>query len=293
MAFKRIILFGSTGTLGSTLRTHLAPHGEILAPSRTEADLATPGSVARYLRTSHYDLLVNAAGWTDVDACETHPERARQINALAVGEMAEGCQKSGARLIHFGSDYIFPGTSSNLLGEQEQVNPLNHYGRSKLEGEQLISRTHDNALTIRLSWLFGSASRGFLPWVLDRASKAAPFSVVADKWSIPTGSLDLARATTSLLLDPTIRGAVHFSNRHVCTWHEWASYAVEMAHELGLLQEKNLPVPASLDKVFAGKAARPVHTPLCTKTFTSWTGIQPRPWQEAVAEHLAELAVGV
>jgi dTDP-4-dehydrorhamnose reductase len=155
-----VVLFGATGTLGSEFARHLSADFEVISPTRSDANLASSGSVTRFLESCTFDLLINAAGWTDVDACETRPEKAMQVNALAVGEMATACKRRGARMIHFSSDYVFPGDGKDLLNEREPSAPINAYGRSKLQGERHVLEEVDNALIIRLSWLrlLGSGS---------------------------------------------------------------------------------------------------------------------------------------
>jgi dTDP-4-dehydrorhamnose reductase len=137
----RILLFGKNGQLGWELNRTLMCLGELVALDYPEIDFEKPPNVIKVLNQIKPDLIVNAAAYTNVDKAEEEPDKARLINADTPGEIANWCKLHNAVLIHYSTDYVFDGTKGSPYTEEDEPNPLNVYGKTKLEGEIAVQQS--------------------------------------------------------------------------------------------------------------------------------------------------------
>ena len=155
----KILPLGADGQVGWSLRSTLAPLGELQIATRHDCDLADADALRRLLRRARYDVLVNAAAYTAVDRAEGEPELAFRINAAAPEVMAQVAAESAALLVHYSTDYVFPGAGDAPYTETALTGPLSVYGQSKLAGEEAIRQARAAALVFRTSWVFGAHGR--------------------------------------------------------------------------------------------------------------------------------------
>ena len=141
----------------------------------------------------NFDVLINAAAFTNVDACETERDRAFRINAEAPGVLAEICNEKEAKLIHFSTDYVFDGEKRAPYTEEDQANPISAYGESKLAGEKNVLAADDGHLVVRVSWVFGPDRPSFVDAMIKRAQQDEKIDAIADKFSTPTYTHDIAQ----------------------------------------------------------------------------------------------------
>jgi dTDP-4-dehydrorhamnose reductase len=196
---SRILLTGGTGQVGTELATLLPALGEVIAPSRGQLDLTNPDQIRDVVREIRPSLIVNAAAYTAVDRAETEIDAARAMNAGAPAVLAEEAKKINAALVHYSTDYVFDGTKNSPYEEDDPPNPLNVYGRTKLEGELAIRAAGVPHLIFRTAWVYSTAGRNFLLTILRLATEREELRIVSDQVGAPTLSREIARATVSIL----------------------------------------------------------------------------------------------
>jgi dTDP-4-dehydrorhamnose reductase len=289
-SFKTVLVVGSKGRLGRSLLTALQNGTGICAIGldRHAYDLQIPNSGVRVLGHLDFDVLVNVAGLTDVDACERNETLAHQVNAQAAIEMARICRRKGARMIQLSTDYVFGGEGRQPLREKDLASPCNVYGQSKLAAERGLQEELPEALIIRTSWLFGGDKPAFPDRVLHKLLRQEPSGAPVDKWAAPTSTDDLVAWITELLNRSALpSGILHLRNEGPgCSWFEYAQAVLEIASECGYSLSSGRIVPVTIDSVKAFLARRPVYTVLDCSRAREDLGLQHRPWREALKSHL-------
>jgi dTDP-4-dehydrorhamnose reductase len=256
-----VVIFGAFGMLGHALQ-QVFP--EAIFKGR-DLDITDDAGVRAFIADIKPAIVINAAGYTDVEGCEENSEQAFEVNGRAPGHIAEACHESGSLLVHYSTDYVFNGEKQEYR-ETDSPDPINVYGASKLLGEQIIQETHDNFLIIRTSWLFGPHGRNFVDTMLTLSQQMEQVRVVNDQFGRPTYTNDLAKATARLL--DSEPGIYHLTNNGTCSWYEFAQAIIPNA------------VPCSSDE-FPRKARRPKYSVLVS------TKTKPlRHWREALADYL-------
>lgn len=285
---RRVVLLGGSGRLGGAFRRAWAGRREFLLTEfpRAEVNLTQPGQIIQALERAEFDLLINAAAYTQVDDAEVQPELATAVNAKAPGLLAELCAARGARMVHFSTDYVFDGAQPRPYRETDPACPLNTYGLSKREGEQRVAIASPHHLILRLAWLFGPGRDSFPEWVLQQAMHHDEVKVVSDKTGSPTFSEDVPGWVEALLALPDA-GLVHLVNGPHCTWQQYAQGVLDAARTLGWPLRATTATPVPLSSLPGLTARRPEQSALDTAKFTRLTGLTPRPWPDAMAAHLA------
>lgn len=281
-AASTICIVGAKGQLGFELLRGLSAHpAAVHGLDVDQVDITRPDSIAATMQRLRPTLLINAAAYTDVDGCQGKPELAYAVNGTGPGLLAAACREHGCRLLHVSTDYVFDGTKTTPYLPDDPVNPQSVYGKSKAEGEQRIRESLADHVIVRTSWLFGVHGHNFVKTILRLAGQRDFLAVVTDQVGRPTGARDLAAALLALAGTPFC-GTCHFANAGTCTWNRFAAEIVRLA---GLTTPVRPMTTAELNR----PAPRPAWSVLDTTSFTEKTGIQPRPWQVALAECVAEL----
>jgi dTDP-4-dehydrorhamnose reductase len=272
--------------VGAALARCLAARHRVIVLPRQEFDLADAAGMKRVLAELECDVLLNPAGLTGVEDCLDHPDRAWRVNAEAPGELAAWALRHGVRLIHFSTDYVFGGREPGLRHEHDPVEPLSDYGRSKAAGEQAVLALPTTCV-LRVSWVFGPEKPSYVDRVRSQALAGEPLAAVADKFSLPTFTRDLAEWTHELVIaDAT--GIFHACNSgEPVSWHGLAEETVRLLHQAGELDAVPPVASQRLEETSSFRAVRPRHTAMATTRLTELLGRPPRPWQEALADHLA------
>lgn len=283
----KIIVLGARGRLGAALVRRYSARHEVVALGRAELDLLNCDQIESCLAGLEFDALVNAAGITNVDHCETHADEARGSNATGPELIARICNQRHAKMVHVSTDYVFSGEGNTPQHESDAAHPSNVYGRTKLEGEQLVLAACPDALIVRVSWLFGLDKDSFPDRIIKTALATDHVDAVSDKWSAPTYAEDLADWILPLLLkEMECSGVLHLCNSGWASWQEYGQEALDIAARLGLPLRTHKVAPLSM-KGFPGfSATRPPFTVLATDRFQSVTGVTPRPWQDALSEYV-------
>jgi len=282
----KIVILGSGGRLGAALLREYRDKFDVAGFNHTQLNLSDLGAVREKLRNIRFDILINAAGFTKVDLCETQPDRAFLINAEAPRVVAEICDEKNARLIHFSTDYVFGGDRREPYTEEDQANPISVYGESKLAGENNVLAAKSQNLVVRVSWVFGPDRPSFIDAMIQQAQENDEVDAVADKFSTPTYTLDIA-AMLPQFFDPKVEGGIlHFANAGQCSWREYAQWAVDCCHDGGLPLKAKTIGERKLRDMTNWIARRPVYSVLSSAKYTKLTGMSPRTWREAVSDYI-------
>jgi dTDP-4-dehydrorhamnose reductase len=269
----RVLITGGAGQLGRDLAAVLGD--DAIPLSHAELDITDAAAVAAAVRAHTPDAIVNSAAWTDVDGCEGDPERARLINGIGAGNIARAA--GDALVVQVSTDYVFDGLSDRAYVETDEVNPVSHYGRSKLEGEREVSADARRWAVVRSAWLYGTGTKNFVAAILRAARTRDRLSVVDDQAGSPTSTPDLARALVELI-ERGSTGVLHGVNAGICSRFEFARAALE---EAGLDPERVEPVPTS---AMPRPAVRPAYAPMDGVAWRAAGLPVLRPWREALAE---------
>lgn len=221
----RIIVTGSKGMLARDMIPVLKENHEVLEFSKELLDITDLSKIEKILGNEKPDVLINCAAYTAVDRAESESEKAYLLNAKGPEILAKACHKAGARLVHVSTDFVFDGKTPRPYKEDDKVNPIGVYGKSKLEGENAIRSSMENYVIVRTSWLYGQGGESFPEKILAKASAVETISVVFDQVGSPTYAVDLARAVGRLL--PAPPGMYHFSNEGVARWYDFAHAVIE------------------------------------------------------------------
>jgi len=285
---SKVCIVGARGMLGREL-VRVCQELSALQPIEChpidleEVDITDADRVVDVIGRLRPDLLINAAGYTDVDGCESHQALAAAANAEGPGSLAYACHINHCKFIHVSSDYVFDGKKTDPYLPDDPIGPLNVYGQSKADGETLVRQSQCRHVIVRSSWLFASHGNNFIKTMLSLFHQREEVSVVTDQVGCPTYAGDLAEALFAIAASD-FEGTCHFCNAGHCSWYD---YAVEIARQVRS-HVRVLPITSTqLNR----SAIRPAYSVLSTKTFTQLTGIIPRPWQNALAECLEERGI--
>ncbi len=293
-----ILLLGCKGQVGWELQRSLAVLGQVVALDRHSTDhcgdLSNLEGLKATVRALRPVAIVNAAAHTAVDKAESEPELAQRVNALAPQALAEAATEVGAWLLHYSTDYVFDGSGSAPWQEDDATGPLNTYGRSKLDGEQLIAQACAKHLIFRTSWVYAARGGNFAKTMLRLAGERERLTVIADQLGAPTGAELIAdvsaHALAQVLRTGTGQGIYHLAAAGETSWHGYASQVIASARrlkpELALKVQAIDPVPTS---AFPTPARRPHNSRLDTTRLQQTFGLNLPPWQQGVERMLAEI----
>jgi dTDP-4-dehydrorhamnose reductase len=266
----RILLTGRNGQVGWELERALAPLGEVVATDRSALDLEYSDSIREAIRNLRPDVIVNAAAYTAVDKAESEPELAMQINGIAPGVLAEEAKRRGNLLVHFSTDYIFDGTKSSPYAEADAPNPLNVYGKTKLEGDRRIAASGCRHLILRTSWVYAPRGKNFFLTMAKKALQGDALRVVSDQHGAPTEAKFIAEVSCKSIAR-SAEGIFNVAASGQTTWHGFASAIVA---RLGARTSVE-PIPSS---AYPTPARRPAYSVLDLSKITRAIAAQPPDW---------------
>lgn len=297
----RILLLGANGQVGFALHRSLVAHGEIIATTRSGrlpgsnaacevADFDQPQALDALVQRAGPDLVVNAAAYTAVDKAEDEPEAAHRANAEAVDVLARACAARGTPLIHYSTDYVFPGDATRPWREDDATAPLGVYGTTKLAGEEAIRASGCKHLILRTAWVYGARGHNFLRTMLRLGAERDQLRVVADQVGSPTPAVWIAQATALAVsrMDGH-SGTWNLVAGGETSWHGFATAIFEDAVHAGLTERapEVLPVPSS---EYPTPARRPAYSRLDTGRLARDFGIELPDWRHGVQQVIGELA---
>jgi dTDP-4-dehydrorhamnose reductase len=282
----KIVILGASGRLGAALMREYREKHDIAGFNHAQLDLANLNDVRGILGAMNFDVLINAAGFTNVDACESERDCAFLINAEAPGVLTGICKAKDAKLIHFSTDYVFDGEKRAPYTEEDQANPISFYGESKLAGEKNVIAAGSGHLVVRVSWVFGPDRPSFIDAMIKRAQQNEKIDAVSDKFSTPTYTHDIARMLPQFFNRGVEGGILHFANAGKCSWQEYAQWALNCCRDAGIPLKARTVGAFDLSEMKNWVARRPVYSVLSTAKYTELTGTAPRAWREAVADYI-------
>ncbi len=298
----KILLLGKNGQVGWELQRSLAPLGEVIALDRHSTDfcgdLTNLQALAETVQALRPDVIVNAAAYTAVDQAESEPDLARTINAAAPRVLAQEARKLGAWLVHYSTDYVFDGSGSQPWQESQAPAPLNVYGQTKLEGEQLIVQHCPQHLIFRTSWVYAARGNNFAKTVLRLAQERESLSVIEDQWGAPTGADLLADVTAHAIRQvrqsplPHLNeaGIYHLVASGETSWYSYAKHVLAQAAyaqaAIELIAQKIIPIAT---RALPMPARRPQNSRLNTAKLQATFGLQMPTWQQGVNRMLDEI----
>jgi dTDP-4-dehydrorhamnose reductase len=287
-ARQRIAIVGAGGRLGAMLARAYAADADVIGFNHAQLDLANAEQLRRTLEPLEFDALINCAAQTNVDRCETEPAEAFAINADAPGVLAEICTAKNARLVHISTDYVFAGDQAEPYREDDEPKPISIYGESKLAGERRVREAGDDHVVARVSWVFGPDRPSFIDWIVQRAREHERVEAVADKFSTPTYTVDIAEMLRPFLSRELPGGILHIANKGQCSWREYGQRALDCCAAAGVALRARTVEPISLADMKNFIARRPIHTVMATDRYERLTGKTPRHWHEAVADYVRD-----
>lgn len=272
----RWLITGAGGMLGHDL-LHALRDEQVTALRRADLDITDETAVTDAV--AGHDVVINAAAWTDVDGAETHEAEATAVNGTGVGYLATACAKTGARLLHLSTDYVFAGNARIPYDEDAPTAPINAYGRSKLVGEQAVLAA--DGYVVRTAWLYGTHGRNFVTTMLRLARERDTVDVVTDQRGQPTWTGDLAAALIRLGAAPDAPpGVYHGTAAGETTWYGLARAVFALS---GLDPERVRPTDSA---AYQRPAARPSYSVLGHHRW-QLAGLSPmREWRAMLAAAL-------
>jgi len=289
-----ILLLGKGGQVGWELQRALAPLGTVTAHDSDTADFSHPEQVAALVRQCRPEVIVNAAAHTAVDKAESEVELARTINATTPGAIAREAAALGALLVHYSTDYVFDGSGHEARSEDAATAPLSIYGRTKLEGEELIRASGCQHLILRTSWVYAARGGNFARTMLRLAAEREALNVISDQIGAPTGAELLADVTAHALMraraTPALGGTYHCVAGGETNWHGYASFVIEWARANGVaIKVAADAVRAIPTSAYPTPAQRPLNSRLNTQKLRTNFGLELPHWQAGVERMLTEI----
>ncbi len=284
-----ILLLGAGGQLGSEWSSYLPAKGNSVrykAYGSSDLDITQSARLKSIFEAEEPDLVINCAAYTNVDKAEEEPDRARLVNATAVGFLAGLCSEWGARLIHYSTDYIFPGLKEDRkrlpagYPEEHPAAPLNIYGQTKWEGEQAIRESGCSHLIIRVSWLCGKYGNNFIKTMLRLSEDHSVLKVVDDQWGSPSFTDNVVKNSYKLI-EQEAEGTYHLSSGGLITWADFAEIIFQ-------LTERQTEVQRITSDDFPAKARRPHFSKLNTDKIEQAHGIEPEDWRTGLERFINE-----
>ena len=277
----KIWILGAGGMLGQTLQNFLRDKEiSFVASSKEQADITNFIELDALCREIHPTHIFNCAAFTAVDAAETQLDLAMKINGQAPGILGKLAKKYGARLIHVSTDYVFSGRQQTPFKEGDETNPINAYGRSKLEGEKSLLREMLSACIVRTSWIYGAGGKNFISSIVGLLQTKETLQVASDQVGRPTYVTDLAEALWEL---KDSSGIYHFASSGQASRFEIAKQVLSYMKQnnIKVACDEILPVSARL---FSTPAPRPFYSVLDTSKYEREYKTTPRHWKETLKE---------
>ncbi|XQU09929.1 dTDP-4-dehydrorhamnose reductase [Halomonas sp. LY9] len=296
-----ILITGGNGQVGFELQRQFAPLGTVLAPTRQALDLTDASAVEAYLALHRPALILNAAAYTAVDKAESELAQANCLNAELPAQLAAYAAKQGIALVHYSTDYVYPGNGETPWQEDSPTGPLNAYGQTKLKGDEAVATSGATHLIFRTSWVYAARGNNFMKTMLRLGSERESLSIVNDQIGAPTPARLIAQLTllafvrqgTEAALMPSIpSGIYHLATRGETSWHGFAREIFEQAaasgHTLAISQASLGGIP-SVD--YPTPAIRPLNSRLQVNKLQAALGVIMPTWQSQLQLTLRELSV--
>ena len=276
---NNILVTGSTGQLGSDVVKELLKRGySTLSPNRSELNLCSEDNIRNYILNSNCEAIVHCAAYTQVDKAEDEKDLCIKINATATKHIVKCAKILDIPMIYISTDYVFDGTKDGEYTENDETNPINIYGESKLAGEKYVQEILDKYYIVRTSWVFNINGKNFIETMLRLSKANNQLSIVNDQIGSPTYTRDLSRLLVDML-ETNKYGLYHATNEGYCSWYEFANTIFKLANI-------NIDIKAINSNEYASRAKRPLNSKLSKDKLIEY-GFKPLPhWEDALKDYL-------
>lgn len=286
----KVLVIGRSGQVARALRRRAAARGiELGELGRPDLDLLEPDAAVIESAARGADAIINAAAYTAVDKAEDEPDQAGRINGAAPGVIARAAASSGARLAHISTDYVFTGDKSSPYIESDPTGPTGVYGVTKLEGERNALAANANTVILRTAWVFDGSGANFVRTMLRLAKARDELGVVADQFGCPTFADDLADAALTVAAARDHTGIYHCAGAGETNWAGFAEEIFAQSRARGGPSARVRPITTA---EFPTRARRPANSRLDCSKLVADCGVRMRPWREALASAMDEIAAG-
>ena len=290
---KTILLIGKNGQVGYELQHALAPLGNVFALDRRQLNLVDLDSIRRVIRDMAPSIVVNAAGYTAVDMAERESELARQVNAAAPGVIGEEVKRLHAMLLHYSTDYVYDGVHAAPYVEDDEPNPRNSYGQTKLEGERAISASGCAHLILRTSWIFSERGTNFVLTILRLARERSSIEIVDDQIGSPTLARALTASSAELVEKADQRrngwGIYHLSASGYASRFEFAKEIIAIAKEISGVKTGWSELRPTTTANYPLPALRPLNAATSKEKIRNVFGIEMPCWKVQLRQFIGEL----
>ncbi len=283
----KILVTGGNGQLGTALKKFAVDYKDhdFAFIDVQDLDLTDSQGMAAFFAKHKPGIVINCAAYTAVDKAESEPDTAMAVNGEVPGEMAKICAKSGIRLIHISTDYVFDGKSYIPYKETDTVNPVSVYAKSKLEGEKRVLAEDVKGIIIRTSWLYSEYGQNFVKTILKKGKELGKLRVVYDQIGGPTYAGDLARAILQILPEVAEMGSIeiyNYADEGAISWYDFAHAIIEISGVDCFVE----PIES---KEFATPATRPAYSVFNKAMFKERFGITIPYWRDSLKECLSNM----
>jgi dTDP-4-dehydrorhamnose reductase len=293
----RLLLLGGTGQVGREFQSLAFPKGtDVVAPSRADCDFADPRAITQLIAAYPWNVVINVAGYTNVDRAESDQSTAFAVNADAPAHLAAETERHAIPLIHISTDYVFDGRKNSPYVETDAPAPLNVYGASKLAGERAVAANNPRHVILRTAWVYSSHGHNFVKTILRLAAERERLTIVDDQRGCPTSAHDIAVVCRDIALlcaaqpAETPYGLYHFTGSGEASWYEFARAIVDLAARALARSPQIVPIK-TID--YPTEAVRPVDTRLDCTAIERAFGVSQRPWRHALKEVLQDIMAGL
>lgn len=280
-----VLVTGASGQLGQSLQSisENYPEMDFIFASSSDLDITDTEKTIAFFRKTKPAYCINTAAYTAVDKAESESEKAFQINVKGSQNLAEACAETNTVLLHVSTDFVFDGEKTTPYTEEDIPNPKGVYGKTKLEGEQVIQAAWPKHYIVRTSWVYSEFGNNFMKTMLRLASERDTLSVVDDQIGTPTYAVDLAEALVAIIRydfqnDTKPYGVYNFSNEGVCSWYDFA----KKIFEVNQISISVNPIPTT---AYPTPAQRPKYSVLDKYKIKTTFGITINSWEKTLRHH--------
>jgi len=282
---SKILVIGAGGQLGQCLRIVAERRGivDIVFPAEQDANILDEGVLNALLAKEQPAFVINCAAYTAVDKAEDEVELSKAINETGAGYLASACAANGAALVHVSTDFVFEGNEVKLLKENDEANPINVYGLTKLDGEKAVASKLPAHFIIRTSWLYSEYANNFVKTMLKLGAERDELNIIADQVGTPTYAIDLADAIYDIIESgQKDYGIYHYSNEGVTSWFDFA----RAIFDISKTQVNVNPIPGS---AYPTKAIRPAFSVMDKTKIKETFNIEIPYWRDSLVDCISKI----
>ena len=285
-----IWLIGCKGMLGSEVAELLEKNNIEFTGTDRQVDITDLSALEDFVKGKDISYIVNCAAYTAVDLAESNQEAALALNATGPKNIAVVAKKIGAKVIHISTDYVFDGTSTRPLKEDDPIAPIGVYGSTKAKGEPELAANTDEFYILRTAWLYGKAGKNFVFTMIKLMQSHDSIKVVSDQWGTPTWTNTLANVIISIIQKGNVPyGIYHCTDLGKITWYDFAVEIQKQAVASGLLTKTDCVVNPCTTADYPTPAKRPAYSVLDKTKIQDALGIRLPAWEESLKKFLSDI----